>query len=147
MENKKIAIVGDIKNSRVANSNIELLNRFKADITLVSPPHFAPSYQNIKQTSNLKDVIDKCDAIISLRTQTERHKNQIYANLKDYAIDYKITKELIKDKDIFVLHPGPVHRNIDIDDEVLKDSRSLVLKQVENGVAIRMAVLEMLLCS
>ena len=147
IENKKIAIVGDIKNSRVANSNIELLNRFKADITLVSPPHSAPSYQNIKQTSNLKDVIDKCDAIISLRTQTERHKNQIYANLKDYAIDYKITKELIKDKDIFVLHPGPVHRNIDIDDEVLKDSRSLVLKQVENGVAIRMAVLEMLLCS
>jgi len=113
VKNKKIAIVGDIKNSRVANSNIELLSRFGMDITLVAPIHFLPRTK-LKSTSNLKDIINNIDAIMSLRTQTERHQNQIYASLKDYASDFCITKELIGDRDIKILHPGPVHRNIDM---------------------------------
>ncbi len=143
---KRIAIVGDIKNSRVANSNIELLSRFGMDITLVAPPHFLPK-TSLKTTHNLQEVIENSDAIMSLRTQTERHSSQIYASLKDYASDFCITKELIGDKDIIILHPGPVHRNIDIDDELLADERCKVLEQVTNGVNIRMAVLKKLIAN
>lgn len=141
---KKIAIVGDIKNSRVANSNIKLLTRFGMEVILVAPPHFMPN-TNLRQVTNIKDVIDEVDVIMSLRTQTERHNNQIYASLKDYANDYCITKNLLGDRNIILLHPGPVHRNVDITDEMLEDPRCKVLKQVANGVAIRMAVLKKLL--
>lgn len=140
---KRIAIVGDIKNSRVANSNIELLSRFGMDITLVAPPHFLPQ-TSLKTSSNLTKTLEEVDAVMSLRTQTERHEHQIYASLNDYAYDFCITKDRIGDKNIVVLHPGPIHRNIDISDEVLDDPRSLVLEQVKNGVAVRMAVLEKL---
>lgn len=144
IKGKKIAIVGDIKNSRVANSNIELLRRFGMEVTLVAPPHFLPS-TTLQTTHNLQDVIDNVDAIMSLRTQTERHSHQTYGSLKDYASDFCITKELIGKRDIIILHPGPVHRNIDIDDALLKDPRCKVLEQVKNGVSIRMAVLKALI--
>ena len=145
VKDKNIVIVGDIKNSRVANSNIELLKRFGANVILVAPIHFMPDYSDIQKAYDIKEVIDKADAIISLRTQTERHQYQNYASLRDYANDYKISQYLIKDKNIAILHPGPVHRNIDIDDDVLDDKRCWVLKQVEHGVAVRMAVLEKLI--
>jgi len=144
LEGKKIAIVGDIKNSRVANSDIELFLRFKAEVLLVAPPHFLPK-TNLPTTSNLKEAVDFADAIISLRTQTERHSAQSFASLKDYAQNFQITKDLIKDKNIIIMHPGPVHRNIDISDEVLADERCLVLKQVKNGVAVRMGILKYLI--
>ncbi len=140
---KKIAIVGDIKNSRVANSNIELLKRFKMEIILVAPPHFMPK-TDLRKTHDLKEIIDEVDAIMSLRTQTERHETVSYAGLKDYASDFCITEELIGDRNIIILHPGPIHRNIDITDGVLSDPRCKVLEQVKNGVAIRMAVIEKL---
>lgn len=141
---KKIAIVGDIKNSRVANSNIELLGRFGVEVILVAPPQFLPK-TNLRTSHYLKDVIDDVDAIMSLRTQTERHSSQSYASLKDYASDFCITSELIGDRDIILLHPGPVHRNIDISDALLDDERCKVLKQVSNGVSIRMAILKKLI--
>ncbi|OQX57331.1 MAG: aspartate carbamoyltransferase [Helicobacteraceae bacterium 4484_230] len=144
LKGKKIAIVGDIKNSRVANSNIELLQRFGLNITLVSPPQFMPK-TDLPSTYNLRDVIDSVDIIMSLRTQTERHSQQTYASLKDYASDFCITKELIGERDITILHPGPVHRNVDIDDAMLADKRCKVLDQVSNGVLIRMAVLKKLI--
>lgn len=144
VQGKKIAIVGDIKNSRVANSNIELLRRFGMEVTLVAPPHFLPS-TTLQTTQDLHDVINTVDAIMSLRTQTERHSHQTYGSLKDYASDFCITKELIGKRDIIILHPGPVHRNIDIDDALLKDPRCKVLEQVKNGVSIRMAVLKALI--
>jgi len=144
LENKKIAIVGDIRNSRVANSDIELFTRFKAEVLLVGPPHFLPK-TNLKTTYSLKEAIEFADAIIALRTQTERHENTTFASLNDYAQNFKITKELIKDKNIFIMHPGPVHRNIDLDDDIMNDKRCLVLEQVKNGVAIRMAILKFLI--
>ena len=144
LENKKIAIVGDIKNSRVANSDIELFTRFGAKVLLVGPPHFLPKTE-LPTTSNIKEAIDWADAIISLRTQTERHSSPTFASLKDYAQNFQITKELIKDKNILIMHPGPVHRNIDISDEVLADKRCLVLEQVKNGVAVRMGILKYLI--
>ncbi len=144
VKGKTIAIVGDIKNSRVANSNIELLGRFGMRIVLVAPPHFLPK-TDLETTHSLKEAIDQADVIMSLRTQTERHDLPIYASLRDYAGDFCITKELIKDKDLIILHPGPVHRNIDISDEVLSDPRCKVLEQVKNGVAVRSAVLKKLI--
>jgi aspartate carbamoyltransferase catalytic subunit len=146
LEGKKIAIVGDIKNSRVANSNIELLTRFGVEVILVAPPHFLPK-TNLKTTNHLTDIVDEVDAIMSLRTQTERHSSQNYASLKDYASDFCITEELIGDRDIILLHPGPVHRNIDISDALLADKRCKVLEQVANGVSMRMAVLKKIITS
>jgi aspartate carbamoyltransferase catalytic subunit len=144
VKGKKIAIVGDIKNSRVANSNIELLTRFGMEVILVAPPHFLPK-TDLRSTHFLDEIIDEVDAIMSLRTQTERHSSQSYASLKDYASDFCITSELVGDRDIVILHPGPVHRNIDISDELLEDERCKVLEQVSNGVSIRMAVLKKLI--
>ncbi len=141
---KTLIIVGDIKNSRVAASNIELLSRFGVKVVLVAPPHFMPNVA-LPKCHRLDDGIAQADIIMSLRTQTERHETQMYGSLQDYASDFCITKERIKDKKVIILHPGPVHRNIDISDEVLTDSRSLVLKQVKHGVAIRMAALKKLI--
>lgn len=144
IEGKKIAIVGDIKNSRVANSNIELLNRFGMEVILVAPPQFLPK-TTLRTTHFLSEIIDDIDAIMSLRTQTERHSSQTYGSLKDYASDFCITSDLVGDRDIILLHPGPVHRNIDICDKLLADERCKVLTQVSNGVSIRMAVLKKLI--
>ncbi len=144
LQGKKIAIVGDIKNSRVANSNIELLSRYGMEVILVAPPQFLPKTA-LKTTNILKDIVDDVDAIMSLRTQTERHSSQSYASLKDYASDFCITEEIIGERDIILLHPGPVHRNIDISDSLLADKRCKVLEQVANGVSIRMAVLKKLI--
>ena len=144
VKGKKIAIVGDIKNSRVANSNIELLTRFGMEVILVAPPHFLPK-TSLRTTHYLKEIINEVDAIMSLRTQTERHSSQNYASLKDYASDFCITEELLGDRDIILLHPGPVHRNIDITDGLLSDPRCKVLEQVSNGVNIRMAILKKLI--
>lgn len=141
LEGKTISIVGDIKNSRVANSNIALLPRFGAKILLVAPPHFLPKTL-LPTTSNLQEAIEKSDAIISLRTQTERHDLQTYGSLQDYADDFCLTMERIGDKNLVIMHPGPVHRNIDISDFVLDDPRSKVLEQVQNGVFMRMAVMD-----
>jgi aspartate carbamoyltransferase catalytic subunit len=144
LNGKKIAIVGDIKNSRVANSNIELLSRFGMEVILVAPPHFMPKTE-LKKSYNLKEIVGEVDAIMSLRTQTERHETISYASLKDYASDFCISEELIGDRNLVIMHPGPVHRNIDITDGVLSDPRCKVLEQVRNGVAIRMAVIEKLI--
>lgn len=145
LSGKRIAIVGDIMSSRVATSGIDLLRRLGMSVILVAPPHFqslVPESANLKKCGSLEEVIDSVDVIMSLRTQTERHNHQIYGSLKDYASKFCITKDLLGSRDIIVLHPGPVHRNIDIDDEMLKDERSKVLEQVSNGVFVRMAILK-----
>ncbi len=145
VQGKKIAIVGDIKSSRVAGSNIELLRRFGMEVILVAPPHFLPKRRDIATSWDLKATAQEVDAIMALRTQTERHKSPLYASLADYATDFKVTQEILGDRDVVVLHPGPVHRNVDLDDAVLSDARCLVLKQVRNGVAVRMALLHKLI--
>jgi aspartate carbamoyltransferase catalytic subunit len=144
VEGKKVAIVGDIRNSRVANSNIQLLTRFGAEVILVGPPQFLPQ-GNYRRSYRLEEVIDEVDAVMALRTQTERHKAPTLASLHDYAVLFKIDEKLIAEKDILVLHPGPVHRNVDISDEVLASPKSVVLEQVRNGVAVRMGILKFLL--
>jgi len=143
IEGKKIAIVGDIINSRVASSNLKLLSKMGLDITLVAPKEFMPKTE-FKSSDNLDEVLDNIDIIMSLRAQLERHKKPIFEDYNEYAKHYCITKDRLK-KDVVVMHPGPVMRNIDISDEVLDMPNSLVLKQVQNGVFIRMAILKHLL--
>ncbi len=149
VKNKKIAIVGDISNSRVASSNLELLPRFGLKPILVSPKIFKTK-SKFKSTTNLKKAIKDIDIIMSLRVQHERHDEtllpeELEKTKRDYAKRYCITKKLLNKKDILLMHPGPVNRNIDISDEMLEDKRCQVLTQVANGVAIRMACLKMLI--
>ncbi len=146
IKGKNIAIVGDIVNSRVATSNLELLPRFGLNPILVSPPRFQTN-STFRTVSDIKEILDDVEIIMSLRVQHERHEVNISnedqeREKEEYIKEYCITKELVGNKDFLLLHPGPVNRNIDISDEMLLDPRSKVLKQVENGVAIRMAVLK-----
>ncbi|BAK72272.1 aspartate carbamoyltransferase catalytic subunit [Arcobacter sp. L] len=144
-EGKKIAIVGDVKSSRVAGSNRRLLPRFGIDVNLVAPDCFKYEGDEFKQYNNINEIIDELNIIMSLRTQLERHNQIYFESLQEYAKDYCITNEVVGDRDIILLHPGPVNRNVDISDEMLKDPRSKVLKQVTHGVAIRAAVLKKLI--
>ena len=146
---KNIAIIGDILNSRVASSNLELLPRFGLNPILVAPKNFNV-VSKFKTVKNIRKVIDDIDIIMSLRVQHERHNlnllpEELEQNKQEYAKNYCITKELMENRDILLMHPGPVNRNIDISDEMLKDSRCKVLEQVRNGVAIRMACLKKLI--
>ncbi len=149
IKNKNIAIVGDIVSSRVASSNLELLPRFGLNLTLVAPKEFKVK-RGFKTKKSLEGIMDKLDIIMSLRVQHERHNlnltpKELEKRAKKYANKYCITKELMQNRDILLLHPGPVNRNIDISDEMLEDKRCKVLHQVTNGVAVRMAILKKLI--
>ncbi len=146
---RNIAIIGDILNSRVASSNLELLPRFGLNPILVAPKefHVVSKYPTVK---NIKKVIDELDIIMSLRVQHERHtfhlsEKELEATKRKYAKKYCITKKAMGDRDILLMHPGPVNRNVDISDEMIDDPRSKILEQVHNGVAIRMACLKKLI--
>jgi aspartate carbamoyltransferase catalytic subunit len=141
---KRIAIVGDIANSRVAASGIRLLRRMGMEITLVAPDPFMPE-TDLPRTDRLEEVLDRVDAIMSLRAQLERHAKPIFDDYAEYARHYCITEELLGDRSVAIMHPGPVMRNIDISDAILDDPRCLVLDQVTNGVYVRMAILKHLL--
>lgn len=144
-EGKKVAIVGDIKSSRVAGSNKRLLPRFGMDVCFVAPDCFKAEDDEYKQYDNISEIIDEVDVVMSLRTQLERHNEIFFQSLNDYAKDYCITKDTFGDRDILLLHPGPVNRNVDISDEMLVDPRNKILQQVTNGVAVRMAILKKLI--
>ena len=145
VEGKRIAIIGDVRNSRVAGSNRRLLPRFGIEVSLVAPDCFKYENDDFKQFNTIVEIIDEVDIIMSLRTQMERHNLTYFESLNEYAKDYCVTEELMGDRDILLLHPGPVNRNVDISDEMLKDPRCKVLEQVTNGVAIRAAVLKKLI--
>ncbi len=144
LQGKTIAIVGDIVSSRVASSGIRLFSRLGMNVLLVAPKPFMPDNE-LPQYDNLDEILDKVDVIMSLRAQLERHKAPIFEDYDEYAKEYCITSERLGDRDILLLHPGPVMRNIDISDEMLKDKRCKVLTQVNNGVYVRMAILKAIL--
>jgi aspartate carbamoyltransferase catalytic subunit len=113
-------------------------------VVLIAPPPFMPN-NDLEKYERLEEIIDEVDIVMSLRAQLERHKAPIFEDYNEYSKEYCITKDRLGDRDILVLHPGPVMRNIDISDEMLLDSRCKVLEQVQNGVFIRMAILKALL--
>jgi aspartate carbamoyltransferase catalytic subunit len=144
-DGKKVAIVGDVSTSRVAGSNRRLLPRFGMEVCFVAPDCFKHATTEHKQYDNISEIIDEVDVVMSLRTQLERHNEIFFASIQEYAKDYCITKDTFGDRDILLLHPGPVNRNVDISDEMLVDPRNKILEQVTNGVAVRMAILKKLI--
>ncbi|MEA3418695.1 MAG: aspartate carbamoyltransferase catalytic subunit [Campylobacterota bacterium] len=144
IKGKTIAIVGDIVSSRVASSGIRLFARMGMNVILVAPKPFMPQ-SDLPQHEELEEVLDQVDVVMSLRAQLERHTSPIFDDYEEYARHYCITAERLGTRDILILHPGPVMRNIDISDEVLNDPHCKVLEQVKNGVFIRMAILKLLL--
>tara|TARA_B100001063_G_scaffold233151_1_gene249059 strand:- start:4728 stop:5603 length:876 start_codon:yes stop_codon:yes gene_type:complete len=145
LEGKKVAIVGDVRTSRVAGSNRRLLPRFGMEVVFVAPDCFKAEHTEHKQYDHIKEIIDEVDVVMSLRTQLERHNEIFFESIQEYAKDYCITSQTFGDRDILLLHPGPVNRNVDISDEMLKDPRNKILEQVTNGVLVRMAILKKLI--
>jgi aspartate carbamoyltransferase catalytic subunit len=149
LEGKKIAIVGDIRHSRVAFSDLLLFKKLGASVRVCGPGTLIPpdmQSTGCEVSYDLDDTLDWCDAVIMLRIQLERQETAYIPSLRDYSIGYSLTLDRLNKlgKSIPILHPGPINRGVEITSEVADSSQSLILNQVENGVAIRMAVLYLL---
>jgi len=148
LEGKRIVIVGDILHSRVARSNIYLLKQFGAEVTVVAPNTLMPKYIrevfDVDAHYDLDHVPAGKDAVMALRIQHERQGKGYIPSLGDFRKKYGMTPHRLSLTDAYILHPGPVNRSIELDDEAAEAGRSLILRQVARGVAIRMAVLEWL---
>ena len=150
LEGKKIALIGDIMHSRVALSNIHLLKKMGAEVTVAGPPTLIPKYIaesfNIRVEYNLRKALEWCDVANVLRIQLERQNQVFFSSLREYNLVYGINKKLLDslDKEILIMHPGPINRGVEIDSDVADSKQSIILQQVENGVAVRMAVLYLL---
>jgi len=150
LEGKKIVLIGDIMHSRVALSNIYLLKKMGAEVMVAGPPTLIPKYiseaLNIKVEYDLKKALEWCDVANVLRIQLERQNQVLFSSLREYNIAYGVTKKLLDGlkKEIVIMHPGPINRGVEIDSDVADSKQSIILQQVENGVAVRMAVLYLL---
>jgi aspartate carbamoyltransferase catalytic subunit len=150
LEGKKIAIIGDIMHSRVALSNIYLLQKMGAEVTVAGPPTLIPKYIResfgVRVEYDVKKALQWCDVANVLRIQLERQNQVLFSSLREYNLAFGITRKMLDDlgKEVFIMHPGPINRGVEIDSDVADGGQSLILQQVENGVAIRMAVLYLL---
>lgn len=145
----KVAIIGDILHSRVAGSNIHCLKKLGADVTLCGPPTLMPKYiesMGVKVSYNVKETLEWCDVANVLRIQLERQDIKFFPSLREYSLYYGINRELLDSlsKEIVIMHPGPINRGVELTSDVADSKQSIILQQVENGVAIRMAVLYLL---
>ena len=149
IEGKKVVIVGDILHSRVALSNIFALQKLGAEVMVCGPATLLPKYISalgVKVELDIRKALNWCDAANILRIQLERQKRSYFPSLREYSLYYGVNKEMINalDKEIIILHPGPINRGVEITSSVADADNALILDQVENGVAIRMAVLYLL---
>lgn len=150
LEGKKIVLIGDIMHSRVALSNIYLLNKMGAEVMVAGPPTLIPKYISealkVKVEYNLKKALEWCDVANVLRIQLERQNQVLFSSLREYNLAYGVSKKLLEglNKEIVIMHPGPINRGVEIDSDVADSNQSIILQQVENGVAVRMAVLYLL---
>lgn len=150
LEGKKVLLVGDIMHSRVALSNIYLLKKMGAEVMLSGPPTLIPVYIkqafDIRVEYDLKKALEWCDVANILRIQLERQNQVLFSSLREYNLSYGVTSELLRSigKEIIIMHPGPINRGVEIDSDVADGTQSIILQQVENGVAVRMAVLYLL---
>ena len=150
IEGKKVLLIGDIMHSRVALSNIYLLKKMGAEVMVAGPPTLIPKYikeaLGVQVEYDLKKALQWCDVANVLRIQLERQKKVLFSTLREYNLSYGISKKLLDSigKEIIIMHPGPVNRGVEIDSDVADGADSIILQQVENGVAIRMAVLYLL---
>lgn len=146
---KKVVIVGDILHSRVALSNIFALHKQGAEVMVCGPKTLIPKYIHelgVKVETNLRKALNWCDVANMLRIQNERLDISYFPSTREYVQQYGLTKELLTslDKKIVIMHPGPINRGVEITSEVADSPQSIILQQVENGVAIRMAVIYLL---
>ena len=149
VKGKKVVIVGDILHSRVALSNIFALQIQGAEVMVCGPKSLIPKHIDklgIKVETNLLNALKWCDVANMLRVQNERMDISYFPSTREYALQYCVTKNLLDslNKDITIMHPGPINRGVEITSEVADSSQSIILNQVENGVAIRMAVIYLL---
>ena len=149
IKGKKIVIVGDIKHSRVALSNIFCLNKLGAKVAVCGPPTLIPKHiknLGVEVFYDIKEALNWCDIANVLRIQLERQDIKFIPSLREYARYFGINKQLLEslDKEIIVMHPGPINRGVELSSDVADSDQSIILEQVENGVAIRMAVLYLL---
>lgn len=146
----KVAIVGDIEHSRVARSNIYGLTKMGADVVLAGPATMLPcdiEKMGVKVFSKLEDAITHADVVMMLRIQLERQKQNIFPSLREYSRHFCLNSKNISlaKKDVIIMHPGPVNRGVEISPDLADDpSRSVILDQVNKGVAVRMALLYLL---
>ena len=149
VEGKKVVIVGDILHSRVALSNIYCLQKLGAQVMVCGPLNLIP--KNIKElgvkvSTNLKEALEWCDVANMLRIQLERQDETYFPSLREYSMLFGLNKEILDSltKKIVVMHPGPINRGVEITSDVADSEQSIILQQVENGVAVRMAVIYLL---
>jgi aspartate carbamoyltransferase catalytic subunit len=150
LEGKKIAIIGDIMHSRVALSNIHLLKKMGAEVMVAGPPTLIPVHIretfDIRVEYNLRKALEWCDVANVLRIQLERQNQVLFSSLREYSLAYGINRKMLDSlpKEILIMHPGPINRGVELDSDVADSRQSIILQQVENGVAVRMAVLYLL---
>jgi len=145
VEGKKVVIVGDILHSRVALSNIFALQLLGAKVKVCGPKSLIPKYIHelgVEVETNLKKALQWCDVANMLRVQNERMEVSYFPSTREYTQQYGVTKALLDelDKSIIIMHPGPINRGVEITSDVADSNQAIILDQVENGVAIRMAV-------
>ena len=149
LKGKKVVIIGDVVHSRVALSNIFCLQKLGAKVKVCGPPTLIPKYAEglgIGVEYNLQKALEWCDVANILRIQLERQELKYIPSLREYALYYGVNKQLLDglSKKIVIMHPGPINRGVEITSDVADSAHSIILQQVENGVAIRMAVLYLL---
>jgi aspartate carbamoyltransferase catalytic subunit len=146
---KKVAIIGDITHSRVALSNIFALQMQGAEVAVCGPPTLLPKHiagLGVKVFWNVREALAWCDVANVLRIQLERQTGKLFPSLREYALYFGINKKMLDDlnKEIVLMHPGPINRGVELTSDAADSHHSIILDQVENGVAIRMAVLYLL---
>jgi aspartate carbamoyltransferase catalytic subunit len=150
LEGLKVAIIGDIMHSRVALSNMYLLRKMGAEVTVTGPPTLIPpnlvEALDVRVEYNLVKALRWCDVANVLRIQLERQNQPLFSSLREYNLFYGIRQEVLRklDKEIVIMHPGPINRGVELDSDVADGPHSIILHQVENGVAVRMAALYLL---
>ncbi|RFM33887.1 aspartate carbamoyltransferase catalytic subunit [Chitinophaga silvisoli] len=147
---KKIAICGDIMHSRVALSNIYCLKQLGAEVTVVGPPTLIPKHMQealgVNVSYDIRETLEWCDVANVLRIQLERQNTPLFSSLREYSLAYGVNRQLLDSlkKEIVIMHPGPINRGVELSSDVADSGHSIILNQVENGVAVRMAVLYLL---
>lgn len=149
LRGKNIAIFGDILHSRVALSNIYCLQKLGAKVRVCGPPTLIPKYINqlgVEVNYNVRETLEWCDVANVLRIQLERQDIKYFPSLREYSQYFGINKALLDslDSPVVIMHPGPINRGVEITSDVADSDQSIILQQVENGVAIRMAILFLL---
>lgn len=150
LEGMKVAIIGDIMHSRVAQSNLYLLRKMGAEVVVCGPPTLIPKYLHeafgVRVEYNLRKALEWCDVANVLRIQLERQNQVLFSSLREYSLVYGINRRLLESlpRPITIMHPGPINRGVELDSDVADSDQSIILQQVENGVAVRMAVLYLL---